>query len=112
MPPIVGNLAITYGVRSGVNLDADWHFVDRRCAGNGNCQNQLPTYTYLNLGAQYLIPESGVTIRADLLNVYQSKGLEEGNPRLSLLPNGRTSSLFLARPILPRALQVSLGYKF
>jgi len=112
VPPIVGNLALTYGGRSGVNLDADWHFVDRRCAGNGNCSNQLPTYTYLNLGAQYLIPESGVTIRADVLNVYQSKGLEEGNPRLSLLPNGRTSSLFLARPILPRALMVSLGYKF
>ena len=111
VPPIVGNLALTYGGRSGVNLDADWHFVDRRCAGNGNCSNQLPTYTYLNLGAQYLIPESGVTIRADVLNVYQSKGLEEGNPRLSLLPNGRTSSLFLARPI-PRALMVSLGYKF
>ena len=112
VPPIVGNLAITYGGRSGVNLDADWHFVDRRCAGNGNCSNQLPTYTYINLGAQYLIPASGVTLRADLLNVYQSKGLEEGNPRLSLLPNGRTSSLFLARPILPRALMVSLGYKF
>ena len=112
VPPIVGNLALTYGGRSGVNVDADWHFVDRRCAGNGNCSNQLPTYTYLNLGAQYLIPASGVTIRGDLLNVYQSKGLEEGNPRLSLLPNGRTSSLFLARPILPRALLVSLGYKF
>src|SRR5439155_1360062 len=49
VPPIVGNLALTYGGRSGVNLDADWHFVDRRCAGNRNCSNQLPTYTYLNL---------------------------------------------------------------
>ncbi len=52
------------------------------------------------------------TIGADLLNVYQSKGLAEGNPLLSLLPNGGTSNLFLGRPILPRALQVSVGYKF
>ena len=111
-PPIIGNLAVTYAARSGPNLTADWHFVDRRCAANGSCLNQLPTYSYLNLGAEYVIPTSGLTVRADLLNVYQSQGLEEGNPRLSLLPNGRTSSLFLARPILPRALQVSVGYKF
>ena len=112
IPPIVGNIAITYGARSGVNLDADWHFVDRRCAANGTCLNQLPTYSYLNLGAEYLIPSAGVTVRADLWNAYQSQGLEEGNPRLSLLPSGRTSNLFLARPILPRTLQVSFGYKF
>jgi outer membrane receptor protein involved in Fe transport len=111
-PPIIGNLAVTYATRSGPSLTADWHFVDRRCAANGSCVNQLPTYTYLNLGAQYVFPTSGVTVRADLWNVYQSQGLEEGNPRLSLLPSGRTSSLFLARPILPRTLQVSFGYKF
>ena len=49
-----------------------------------------------------MISASGLKIRADLFNVYQSQGLEEGNPRLSLLPNGHTSNLFLARPILPR----------
>ncbi len=111
IPPIVGNLAVTYGGKAGVSLDADWHFVDRRCTSAIGCANKLPTYTYLNLGAQYLIPASSITIRADLLNAYQSIGLEEGNPRLSLV-GGFTSSLFLARPILPRALMVSLGYKF
>jgi outer membrane receptor protein involved in Fe transport len=111
VPPIVGNLAVTYGTRSGVTLDADWHFVDRRCTSAVGCTNKLPTYTYLNLGAQYVIPSNGITIRADLLNSYQSIGLEEGNPRLSLV-GGFTSSLFLARPILPRALMVSMGYKF
>src|SRR5438445_12834944 len=40
----------------------------------------------------------------------RSYGLElEGSGHL---PNGRTSTLFLARPILPRALQVSVGYRF
>jgi iron complex outermembrane receptor protein len=111
VPPIVGNLAVTYGSRSGASLDADFHFVDRRCTSAIGCDNKLPTYTYLNLGAQYLIPSNGITIRADLLNAYQSIGLEEGNPRLSLV-GGFTSSLFLARPILPRALQVSMGYRF
>jgi len=111
VPPIVGNLAVTYGSRSGASLDADFHFVDRRCTSAIGCTNKLPTYTYLNLGAQYVIPSNGITIRADLLNAYQSIGLEEGNPRLSLV-GGFTSSLFLARPILPRALQVSMGYRF
>jgi len=111
VPPIVGNLAVTYATRSGVSLDGDLHFVDRRCTSAIGCTNKLPTYTYLNLGAQYIIPSNGITIRADLLNAYQSIGLEEGNPRLSLV-GGFTSSLFLARPILPRALMVSMGYKF
>ncbi|HEY6809368.1 MAG TPA: TonB-dependent receptor [Gemmatimonadales bacterium] len=111
VPPIVGNLAVTYSAGAAVDLDADWHFVDRRCTSAVGCTNALPTYSYLNLGAQYLIPASGITIRADLFNVYQSEGLEEGNPRLSLV-GGRTSALFLARPILPRMLQVSMGYRF
>jgi iron complex outermembrane receptor protein len=111
VPPVVGNVAVTYGTGRGLSFDADWHFVDRRCTSAVGCANALPTYTYLNLGAQYLIPANGITIRADLLNVYQSEGLEEGNPRLSLV-GGRTSNLFLARPILPRALQVSVGYQF
>ena len=111
VPPIVGNLAVTYGTRSGFSLDGDFHFVDRRCTSAIGCDNKLPTYTYLNLGAQYVIPSNGITVRADLLNAYQSIGLEEGNPRLSLV-GGFTSSLFLARPILPRALMVSMGYRF
>jgi outer membrane receptor protein involved in Fe transport len=111
VPPIVGNLAVTYGGRTGVSADADLHFVDRRCTSALGCTNKLPTYTYINLGAQYTIPTNGITIRADAFNVTQSEGLEEGNPRLSLV-GGRTSSLFLARPILPRALQVSVGYTF
>src|SRR5437899_1949212 len=111
VPPFVGNVAITYGARSDLSLDADWHFVDRRCTSAVGCSNKLPTYSYINLGAQYVIPASGITIRAALLNPYQSIGLEEGNPRLSLV-GGLTSNLFLARPILPRAFQLSVGYKF
>jgi len=123
IPRVIGNLAVSYAGRSGVSFDADWHFVDKRYSTFPDTtlnktlglpkdhRNALPTYTYLNLGAQYVFPTNGVTIRADLLNVYQSKGLEEGNPRLSLV-GGLTSRQFLARPILPRAFQLSVGYKF
>ena len=112
VPPIIGNLVATYTFSGSFRLDGDWHFVDRRCSNVNNCDNQLPTYSYFNFGAQYMLPDNGITIRAALLNAFDSNGLEEGNPRLSLLPNGRTSNLFLARPILPRTLQVSMGYRF
>jgi iron complex outermembrane receptor protein len=108
VPPVIGNAAVTYDVQ-GFRLAADWHLVGRRWVVVD--QNKLPTYTYLNLGASYRIPGQGIAISADLLNVYQSKGLEEGNPRLRQV-GGRTSDLFLARPILPRRFQVSVKYSF
>ncbi|HEX4562512.1 MAG TPA: TonB-dependent receptor, partial [Gemmatimonadales bacterium] len=112
VPPLVGNLSAIYAVSPQLRIDGDWHFVDRRCTNVNNCNNQLPTYSYFNFGAEYVIPSSGLSIRGDLLNAFNSEGLEEGNPRLSLLANGRTSNLFLARPILPRMFQVSMGYRF
>jgi hypothetical protein len=48
-------------------------------------------------------------VNADLLNAFQSKGLEEGNPRLIAVGG---TPIFMARPLLPRRLQVSLEYDF
>ena len=62
-----------------------------------------------NLGLSYAIPGQGVTLAADLLNVYQSKGLEEGNPRL---PSAGGRDLFLARPILPLRFTLNARYQF
>jgi iron complex outermembrane receptor protein len=114
VPPFIGNLSASYTLPQGVNLVADWHLVTRRYssfADSTGHRDRLPTYSYLNLGASYTLPQGGITFTAQLLNVYQSKGLEEGNPRLSLV-GGRTSDLFLARPILPRRFQASIGYRF
>jgi outer membrane receptor protein involved in Fe transport len=112
VPPVIGNLSAIYTPRSGVTLLADWHFVARRYADTPDAaaaRNELPTYSYANVGVSYAIPAQGITLSADLLNVYQSKGLEEGNPRLQ---SGTTSDLFLARPILPRRFQASIKYQF
>jgi len=70
---------------------------------------ELPAYGYFNFGASLAIPRSGVRLNADLLNAFQSKGLEEGNPRLTgvgVLP------FFVARPLLPRRLLVGVSYDF
>ena len=70
---------------------------------------KLPSYNYFNFGAGFAIPNAGVRLNVDLLNAFQSKGLEEGNPRL--VSQGG-SPVFLARPLLPRRLQASIEYDF
>ena len=57
----------------------------------------------------YTLPRGGARIEVDLLNAFQAKGLEEGNPTAQSVPG---SGLFLARPILPRRLTVSVAYGF
>jgi outer membrane receptor protein involved in Fe transport len=113
VPPVIGNLSATY-TKSGFTVLADWHYVGRRFLETqveGAARDKLKAYSYLNLGASYKIPRQPITLSANLLNVYQSKGLEEGNPRLRQV-GGRTSDLFLARPILPRRFTFTVGYQF
>jgi outer membrane receptor protein involved in Fe transport len=109
VPASIGNLAAEYTVpRSGFQLKADWHWVGSRPVDQ-TLGISLPTYSYFNFGAGYLLPNSGTRINVDLLNAFQGKGLEEGNPRL--LSTGG-NPIFLARPILPRRLTLSVTYDF
>lgn len=110
VPEVIGNLAATY-TYAGFRLTGDWHYVGSRFADVA-AGTELPDYNYFNFGAAYTLSEPRLTITADLLNAFQSKGLEEGNPRLSQLPGGRTSDLFLARPLLPRRVLLSLRYDY
>jgi iron complex outermembrane recepter protein len=107
VPTSLSNLAAVYSVpRTGFQLKVDWHWVDKRPV-DVKAGVTLPSYNYFNFGAGYTIPGQGTTISLDLLNAFQSKGLEEGNPRLV-----STTGLFLARPLLPRRLQASVRYDF
>jgi outer membrane receptor protein involved in Fe transport len=107
VPTSLGNLAAIFSPRRayGLSLKADWHYVADRPAGVGIA---LPAYNYFNFGAGFGIP-GGARVNVDLLNAFQSKGLEEGNPRIG---TGSASPLFLARPLLPRRLQASIQYDF
>ncbi len=121
VPTSVANLSATY-TTSGLTFLADWHFVGSRDLVDAdyntetgkfnryNVTGELPAYNYLNLGASYRIPGQAITLSANLLNVTQSKGLEEANPRRPDL--GLRLEPFLARPVLPRRLNVSLSYNF
>ena len=93
-----------YSIRE-LQLKADWHWVDRRPTAI-TAGPSLPAYNYFNFGAGYALGQ-GTTVNVDLLNAFQGKGLEEGNPRVV-----STGGIFLARPILPRRFQVSVRYDF
>jgi iron complex outermembrane recepter protein len=114
VPTALGNLAAIYSPTrmSGLQFKADWHFVGSRFSEGANTRitdTKLPSYNYFNIGAGLAIPAAGIRVKADLLNAFQSKGLEEGNPRLIAVGG---TPIFMARPILPRRLQVSLEYDF
>jgi len=121
VPGFVGNLVATYVSRMGLGFKADFHYVGNRDIIDASYDSEQEVYTryndvgdlqayhYMNLGAFYTFPNQAITILADLLNVYQSKGLEEGNPRL--IGTGG-NPIFLARPILPRRFMLSVRYQF
>jgi outer membrane receptor protein involved in Fe transport len=112
-PTTIGNLVALYTPRqiAGLQLKADWHWVGSRFTDPPQdrvVDARLASYGYFNFGAGLALPNDGVRINLDLLNAFQSKGLEEGNPRLA----SAGSNIFLARPLLPRRLQASIEYDF
>jgi outer membrane receptor protein involved in Fe transport len=116
VPTNLGNLAAIYTTRGpyALQFKADFHWVGERFSEDATSRPLdnpavLPAYNYFNFGAGFVIPNSGTRVTVDLLNAFQSKGLEEGNPRLS---SAGGAPVFLARPILPRRLQVSVSYDF
>jgi outer membrane receptor protein involved in Fe transport len=109
VPRIIGNLAARYTVGKATVV-GDMHYVAKRFAGDFNQvpRNELPGYAYFNFGVTFHQLGQGLGLSIDLLNALQSKGLEEGNPRLTAASGSR----FLARPLLPRRLAASVRYDF
>jgi iron complex outermembrane recepter protein len=114
VPTTLGNLAALYSPprASGLEFKADWHWVGSRfleAPRDRFTGKKLPSYNYFNFGVGFEIPNAGARFNVDLLNAFQSKGLEEGNPRLI---GAGASPIFFARPLLPRRLQASIEYAF
>jgi outer membrane receptor protein involved in Fe transport len=108
VPASIGNLSATYDI-AAVHLLADWHYVAKRFV-DVTAGVTLPAYNYFNFGAGYRLPGTKpATFDVNILNAFQSHGLEEGNPRLLV---GSGNSVFLARPLLPRRLATSIRYDF
>jgi outer membrane receptor protein involved in Fe transport len=107
VPATIGNVSATYGV-GPVRLLGDWHYVAKRFADVA-AGVTLPSYNYFNFGASYAMPGNAATFDVNLLNAFQSRGLEEGNPRII---SGASGNVFLARPLLPRRITAGVRYNF
>lgn len=92
-----------------VNLNGTVLFFGDRYTDPGNTQ-KLPSYGQLNLGASVNV-SNNVTLGINAVNVTNSTGLTEGNPRQGLV-RGVTGQFFYARPILGRSIVTSASYTF
>lgn len=119
IPKLIGNLSARYTYQR-FSAYADFHYVGARDQVDAqydpvlgkytkyNLYWTLPAYNYMNIGLSYRFPGEAVTLSLDVLNLYQSIGLEEGNPRTP----GVKTYYYVARPILPRRAMLSLSYQF
>ncbi len=107
--PAILDFEAAYNIGDDARLLFDWHFVGER--KNEDESVKLEAFTYINLGAAYEIEDSGITITGRVLNLTQSQGFEEGDPRVD---PSRPSAVFFfnARPILPRRYAIEARYSF
>ena len=106
--PAVLDFEASYFVHQNTRIMFDWHYVGERFS-DSRLTFRLPDYSYINLGASHRFPKTGLTFGARILNLTQSKGLEEGTPPSDPIA---AENLFLARPILPRRITVEARYEF
>ena len=106
----VADFEALYTIVEHTTLQFDWHYVGTRYS-NPAQTIKLPAFNYFNIGVGYAMPNRGLTFAVRVLNVSQSKGFEEGNPRIDQT-RLEASNIFLARPLLPRRLVVEVQYGF
>jgi hypothetical protein len=108
--PATVDLEVGYLISGDARLFIDWHYVGERFSDLA-LTVRLPDFSYINLGASYQVPDTGFKFGFKVLNITQSNGLEEGNPRIDETRGG-AANLYLARPILPRRFTGELRYEF
>jgi outer membrane receptor protein involved in Fe transport len=111
IPETILQLGAAYDI-GNLNLHGDLSHIGERFSNNENTI-VLEGFSILDLGAAYRFPLYGVTVRVAAKNVTDegAEALTEGNPRVDETV-GAQSTLFLARPVLPRRLTAGISYEF
>jgi iron complex outermembrane receptor protein len=111
LTPAVIDFEAGYEVAKNARVSFDAHFVGSRITTPIGVVPEvtLDNYAYVNLGGTYKFEDSGFTVGIGLLNITNSEGFEEGDPRND--PNrGTAANIFNARPLLPRRVQADVRY--
>jgi len=112
IPKIFSEIALS-GLFRGFKIRANYNYIGKRYSNNAN-SIELPWFDVTNLSLSRNIEinkTQKLTLALNVLNVFNGKGLTEGNPRLDN-SGANLGTFYLARPILPRRLQLSTTYNF
>lgn len=90
------------------SANVQWRLIGDRFSNNANTVT-LPQFSVFNAGASYDI--NNVELGLNITNITNSLGLTEGNPRVDESASAQ-QQIYMARPVLPRAATLSIGYNF
>ncbi len=99
---------------SGFDYRMSSKYTGERFPSPGNFEESiLDPYMIVNLNAGYTInfaDDQTLRLGVNVFNLWNSRGLTEGDPRLQPGIDPANRPFFIARPILPRRVKVSLTY--
>ena len=114
LPKVMANLAVI-GQYAGFDGALFWSFNGSSFADPGN-GIELDPFSVVRAELGYTVPVADAdTLRVSLnvWNLFDSQGLQEGNPRAGLTQSeDEDAQFFVGRPILPRRVTVRLTYDF
>ncbi|HYV49734.1 MAG TPA: TonB-dependent receptor, partial [Myxococcaceae bacterium] len=103
IPQILSDITATF-LYGDASVGVNWTYVGHRFSDNNNTVD-LPGFNQFNAVASYKLGRFTVGLQAT--NLLDSFGLTEGNPRVDETAGGN-KDIFLARPVLPRRVTLSL----
>lgn len=112
-PTEMGNLGVRFNY-AGFDAAVLGHFHGDNFANDSNSV-ELDSYMLWRLDAGYTFELDGgdtVRISAQVFNLTDEEGLQEGSPRQGAAQAGAPAQFFVGRPILPQRAQLRITYDF
>jgi iron complex outermembrane recepter protein len=95
-----------------VSINGSYQYTGKRFADRANSEpSPLKAFGEVQAGIS-VTSKSRFTARLSVNNLFNNVGLSEGDPRTGTNVLDPSVSVFLARPILPRTVTGSIGYRF
>lgn len=104
IPQVLSDITATF-MYADASVGLNWTYVGHRFSNNSNTVD-LPGFNQINAVASYNLGRFRVGL--EVTNALDTFGLTEGNPRVDE-SQGANADIFLARPVLPRRVTLSLG---
>lgn len=90
---------------------SNWQHIGARFVDDANTVT-LPAYSIVNAGMAYRLFDDNITLSANVVNISNTVGLTEGNPRVEQVVANRNEEMFMARPVLGRTFMLAATYAF